>query len=280
MIYFRTGIIPGVIALCLLAGFPSAIRAGFVTAHFENVSPGVGNVDFRHGGANPGNTTAGLMNWRTMAYAGPGQADAGFYGAYPVNSRFTTFCVELTQYASGNIVFSIVDLSQVPMPGNNPGNPLNGMGVTKANDLKNLFARYYNPALLTTNSTEAAAFQVATWEIVHETHSGPYNVVEGTGNFYLWNDPSGVRTRAQAMLTDLSTNTYAWNENSSLSGKQLVGLSSGSRQDQIALIPGDFGGGGGQQGQAVPAPPGIVLAGIGVLSLLGWVRRRTTAKAT
>jgi hypothetical protein len=263
---FRTRIVVGVMGLCLWAFFPTALRAGLITAHFDNVSPGVGNVDFRLGGTNPANTTAGMMRWTALPYAGPGQADAGFYHAYPLNTQFTTFCVELTQVASGNITYSVVGPTQVPSPGYNPVNPIDGMGVVKANDIRELYARFYSPSLL---ATEAAAFQVAVWEIVHEGQSRPYNVIDATiggvaQNFYLDNDPSGVRARAQFMLTDITNNSYSWSENASLAGKHLVGLSSITGQDQIGLT-------------TAPAPAGIVLAGIGGVTLLAWLRRRRTA---
>lgn len=240
---------------------PHLAQAGWIKANFDDVSPGL-NVNYKLG-ASTGSTKAGVMNWDVVAYDGSkgGAADAPFYATYPIGSSFTSFCVELSQYTASPVYFERVDVASVPRPGSGSGNPSTGMGDPKADALINLFAKYYDPTAFALDSKNAVAFQIAIWEIVHES-LGAWDTT--AGNFYITNTTGAVdlaRDRANLWLQDIASNTYAWSSNSYLAGKELYGLTSATHQDQITLV-------------ATPVPGGVILGGVGVSLLSLYAARR------
>ena len=68
-------------------------------------------------------------------------------------------------------------------------------------------------------------------------------------------------TTAQSFLDAIQNNTYY--TNGSLAGNRLVALVNGSLQDQITVDPNP------PVNNPVPAPPAVLLAGLGGLALLG-----------
>jgi len=184
---------------------------------------------------------------------------AGFYawekqsGDGPIaNGTFQTFCIELTENFSTGSVHTVQYANPQDAP--DPGNPLatvGHMGLAKANLLSELFGRFF--AAVDT-AKEAAAFQVAVWEIVFDTG---LKLGAGQGQVYVNNAGHLAADKyggiAQSYLDALDgTGPHT----------HLLALSKVGFQDQIVPNP-------------VPAPPGLVLAGIGFLGLMGWRGRRT-----
>jgi hypothetical protein len=172
---------------------------------------------------------AGLLNF-TAAPGGPIQ----------------TFCIELTQdvyfnqlnhtfnYTTTNLgdyQISGIPQNQIPQP---------GMGPDRANALLRLFAQHYtqdvfsgdsNHSMLNYNIANGAAFQLAVWEIVNDYTEGGsnHNLNLGGGSFQA--SGNAVST-AQGWLDTIGNNNGVTPDN------YLIGYTSETSQDQIALIPG------------------------------------------
>jgi hypothetical protein len=100
------------------------------------------------------------------------------------------FCIELTQ-GTYNGWQNVIPLNEAPVP------PAYGtpMGITKANYIRELWGRNFDPAWITgANKQMAEAFNAAIWEIVYETDT-TWDVTSGTG-FYA----TGIEQAATANL--------------------------------------------------------------------------------
>ena len=187
----------------------------------------------------------------------------------PQNSNFTpplsTFCLELAQgtpQVGQTFTFAVLPLED---PATTVGS------VTKANDIKALYGNFFNPNWAASSfdgDNESKAFQLALWELIYETNS---TKTLNSGNF---SSTSSAATRADQMLNGLSGGLAAYNAGSyevvALVAPAPNTLKPTPGQDQIITRPKGV----------VPAPPGLLLAGIGALALLGrarWTRRPTTA---
>lgn len=144
---------------------------------------------------------------------------------------------------------------------------------TKADAITELYGRYYNKdwnQSSFTGSEDSVAFQIALWELVYDGPPSGENPTDLSNGVFYINSPSsyGYAT-AQTWLNSLTGDTSSFATR--FPNEQLVALvapSPGvkpldSYQDQIAMIP-----------IAVPAPPGVILAGIGFVGLLGSRRLR------
>jgi len=156
------------------------------------------------------------------------------------------FCIE-AQYAGGNYLYDIVDVKDAPNTNGPGGNP---MGAIKAGWINKLYGSHYSNAMLT-NSSDAAAFQLAIWEIVYDT-PGSWNV--NSGNFYATG--FGALGTAQTWLNGLTTSSPGF------SGS-LVALTNRTQQDYIAVAP-------------VPEP-GTIFAALSILAPAGLAFRRKRA---
>lgn len=247
------GVIAAVAAL--LAGSPRA-SAESVTLRFDHMT------------GNPSVTTSLGNNVPT----GP------FYWVennLPPNTNFppptSTFCIEIGGPLPnpGSAVFT-VQLPATYAP----------IGPADANAVSELYGRFYDTAWDSAafgGSTSSVAFQLALWEIVSDgtpTAGNPDELANGT-----FNTPALVGTSAYTTARDMlnaltgDTSSFA----SRFGDRELVTLHAPEPdgkfdwQDQIALRPTPA---------VVPAPPGVVLAGIGFLGLVGrsrWLRRQPTA---
>jgi hypothetical protein len=206
---------------------------------------------------------------------GNGQNGGGaFYWTQttPVNTAFntaiTTYCLDvqdsIIKQPLTNSFTTHTDLTKAPEIGNKPAT------VTAINTL---YDHFYNTSL--SNTTLQAAFQLALWDLVYGS-SNPIltNYLSQFPNQFGTGDSATVKADAAAML-----NGSMWNGTEhDLANSYLVALvdSSGTTpgtknrtQDQILVVPNPKG---------VPAPPALMLAGIGVLALFG--RARWTKRAT
>jgi hypothetical protein len=171
----------------------------------------------------------------------------------PLNANYpnsiTTYCIDLDHYISKGGTYTYTaqtNLALAPTIGNNPA---------KIAAITELFDRYYDTSL--TSAANGAAFQLALWELVYDG---------GTSKSLTAGRIQASNTQAQNMLNSLGT-PYTVHD---LTGYHLVALvSSSGNQDQIMVVQNP------PTPPGVPAPPGLVLAGMGFgCVLLGRLRGR------
>ena len=145
-----------------------------------------------------------------------------------------TFCIQLLEGIAGNqlVTYEVLeDLAYVP--DSQPGN----MGPEKAMLISDLYARNYGSI---GTGAEAAAFQLAIWEIVHETEvaGGALNLGLGTGIARFDASLAGVMSQADGLINGLGGGGSSLNY---LTFTGLRGLTNESYQDQLIVVPGPAG---------------------------------------
>lgn len=203
------------LGLLTLAASATTARGDVLTLTFQNVSPGAGVRYSLNSGDDFTGTTAGVMNW---------------VGGYE------TFCVQLEEYVSGGnqYTYDVLDVAEVPDA--EPG----AMGSYRASLIEDLYARNYASI---DSAEDAAAFQVAIWEIVHERGGntagelmvGELGLSTGTSQFRNGNGAidGGVFDLAGSLLAGLGGGTETF-----LGFGGLRGLSNEQFQDQLIVVPG------------------------------------------
>src|SRR5205085_9440280 len=124
-------------------------HAGFVTATFSNVNPGeVVTITSAKYGTETG--WAGVYNFTNAS------SDIGLSG------NLKTFCIDIGQdiYSGTTTTFDVRNLANAPTPGSQ-------MGQYRANLIRELW--YQNYVKIGSSNSNAAAFQIAIWEIINET---------------------------------------------------------------------------------------------------------------
>ncbi len=89
--------------------------------------------------------------------------------------EFVAFCLEPQQIITQgqSVTYNVVPLAQA-------ANNIGGIGAAKAKLVRELFGRFApNGGLAGMSSTQAAALQIATWEIARETPGNPLNLASG-----------------------------------------------------------------------------------------------------
>ena len=202
-----------------------------------------------------GRTRAGRFTWESV----------GTNNRYQDAETFNTFCVEIVQpaYYNEDANYSFASVVEVPSP--NAG--LGGMVANQAAALESLIAQRWTQA--TTGSIlEAAAFQLAAWEIVYEgadVNYGEYG--SGAQMTGLSTQTGHFRTVNNQQASSLADSWLASLFNDGILGRAF-GFTSASRQDQIA------------QAVVIPLPAPVALAGLGLLGVVAGRRRfaRTLTK--
>jgi hypothetical protein len=245
------------LALLLLAA--PAARAGFV-ATYTGAGPSMNlSVNYNNGAqVLNGTVVTGQYNWASADPNRPGW----------LGPTFWTYCIELTDTFASPVTFAPDLLENAPQQGlgagTGPGNPNGAMGAGKADRLREFWAENHSASF---TNLQGAAFQLGIWEILFDNGPAPTTFLAGhldylgTGQLKLnaGANEAAARQEANRMLSTLDglgPREYGLTA--------LVAVSDGGEQDQLTLTP-------------VPAPPGLVLAGIGVAGLLGARWRRKAA---
>lgn len=165
-----------------------------------------------------------------------------------ISDPFWGFCIDLFDGLTDPDKWNVVDLELCP---EDEGGP---MGVARANYIRELWADNY--ASVNTND-EAAAFQLAVWEIIYEDYqANGLGITDGDGDFFA--SQSGSGTLFSNTVVNL-TNSWLGALNGQGPRASLAGLTSRNQDFVTELI--------------VPAP-GAVLLGLTGLVGIGWMRRR------
>jgi hypothetical protein len=227
------------VAVVVLVGIVLTSTASATLGTVELLSHGntySGYANLWGGGLNGGSYRSGIYSWiNTQAIGTIG------LGALVPNWGF---CIELPQRPY-NGWQDVINLNEAPLPALY-GTP---MGITKANYIRELWGRHFDPNWITSAGNQMAeAFSVAVWEIVYENLPGTpagWDVTSGTG--FRCGDANTVT--ANNWLHGLTGNTAYF-------AQGLVATSSsGSNAGQDFLVQ-------------VPEPATICLLGLGTLSLI------------
>jgi hypothetical protein len=132
------------------------------------------------------------------------------------------FCIEMPQSPNSGFV-NVIPLEEGPVD----DTPI--MGITKANYIRELWGRDFDPSWITgQNRQMAEAFSVAIMEIIYETDPRPWDVTSGAG-FHVGADVEQAAT-ANTWLSQLDGSSAYFANN-------LVAISTDLGQDYIVQIP-------------------------------------------
>jgi hypothetical protein len=178
----------------------------------------------------------------------------------PVNTNFatavTTYCIDTQDYVRSGTFTTHTDLTKAPTIAATTNPTATAAAITT------LYDHFYSSSFQST--TNEAAFQLALWELIYGTN---YK------SEYYPNAPTAAVAQQASNL--LNGTAYNGTEHD-LANAHLVALvdatstpgTSGRNQDQLLVAP-----------NGVPAPPALLLAGMGVIVLAGRARWVTRAAA-
>lgn len=214
-----------VVAAIIAAGtLATPAPADFETATFSNVNPG-----------------------EVVTIPVNGKLESGWAGYYNfvngsglIKGPFSGFCIDIGQdiYYNQTVNFGVAQLQAAPTPGT-------AMGTTKANLVRELWYNNYSASGL--SNSNAAAFQIAIWEIINESSGNPLSVSNGA---FTVSANAATLTTANNWLQALDPTGNGARANN------LMALTSDTYQDYVVAVP-------------TPAPPGwvLVLSGAALLAV-------------
>jgi hypothetical protein len=222
-----------------LAGTPA--RADFVTATFSNVNPG--EVVTIPVGTGTESGWAGVYNFTNASGA--------------IAGSFSGFCIDIAQniFANQTVTFGVAALSSAPVDGIQPS----PMGTLRANLIGELW--FNDQSLIGTSNSNAAAFQIAIWEIINEKNTnqdGTLDLNINSGSFYALAHDGTTLTTANTWLSQLNL------AGTGSTASNLMALTSLGNQDYVFQGPPSPG----PDTSAAPAPSGLVLCFIGIIALM------------
>lgn len=246
-------------AAVAVAGFLSLsprASADFLSLEYTGNKGGTATVSLN--GQQFNNVNCGAMYWSDV--------NDPPNGNYP--SPITSFCIEVDKGLPANdpptATFRVMDAAQAPTIATA------GLSAAeieaKVNAIKALYGKNYdfaNNRLYDNSLANNRAFQIALWELVYD-YGNPNGLNVTNGSFV--SGATGTNAAAQAMLNNLAGGLETF-QNSGYELDALVapagpgGKTQDPVQDQLVLRP-----------KSVPAPPAVLLAGIGVLALVGRAR--------
>jgi hypothetical protein len=200
------------LAAIVVFGVTPASATLLGTVNIQNHNQAYSEQGQLWGGSLTGGTYyTGVYSWTNMGGTGAGVAVPNW-----------GFCIELTQPAQ-NGWQNVIPLDEAPMP----AMPIYGtpMGVTKANYIRELWGRFFDPTWSTgSNRQYAEAFSVCLWEIIYETDP-------------VWNVTSGAGFRAGSIQQAATANLWLsqLNGDTAYFAAGLVATNDG--QDYIVQIP-------------------------------------------
>lgn len=229
-------------AVGMLAGSPRATAESVSLAFDKSVNPAVS----LSGSSSGPYTQTGPFYWH----------DNGL----PPNSNFppptVTFCIEVNgalPSVGGTAVFGVMTVAA-------------DLGTAKASAITELYGRFYDTAWDSSSfagSANSLAFQLALWELAIDGKPAAGNTTDlSNGTFTASSAIGPAQSTAQSWLNALNGNTSLFN--SRFANRELVALVA---PDPNATKPQDFQDQITLRPKAVPAPPGVVLAGLGMLGL-------------
>jgi len=233
--------VAAVIALGMV-GLPA--HAQFVTATFTSVSPG-----------------------EVVAIPVNGSTEWGWAGDYRFSNAsgnltgsFSGFCIDISQdiFLNQTLTFNVAALGNAPVDGNLP----TAMGGLRANLIGELW--YNDYALIGTDNSKAAAFQLAIWDIINETDTnlnGTLALNINSGAFYATDQDSATLTTTNTWLSALNLNGTG-----PMAGN-LIALTNPVYQDYVVQVAPAPTAAIVVAPASVPAPPGLVLCIIGAVGL-------------
>lgn len=227
--------------LSAAACFTAGAHADTIQAQYTGKGRG-SNVRIAY----PGNTGQNVFSGQLhhTLFDGTGAASA-------LNGNWVTYCTDVYQHvSSGGAEYTVLPVDFVPSS--------SPMGDARADAIENmyLFAAGLQLTAAATNEY-ATAFQLAVWEIVHDFDAGlglaSLNI---TGGLFRATKTDGS-SLSGGVLSHLSTffTAAAGAAPAGEGGRSIMGLASGSAQDQIIAT-------------SIPAPGPLALAALGGLCLI------------
>ncbi len=236
-----------------LGAMPSrAAGARTITATLNNGPLGQNmNVDLNiSGGSNYDYTNqyVGEYGWTRSSTS---NSNNNYSGPPNLGQSFIIFCVDLTQDMSygHTYTYTVESLAQAPSPnGGTTGVPSGGMGTTAANRISELWGRDFSNSF---TATQAAAFQVAIWQIEYGTNL----TINNAANDITFGNDTAAINQAQTWLNGLTGNSADYAD--------LAAISCPTAQDQVIVVP----------------TPKAVWMGLLMVAGMGWIglKRRSAA---
>lgn len=226
-----------IVGMVSVAAFVSAAGADVVNVKFTGTGQG-GNVSVQFNGS-PMNVFAGQLKHDLSGGTG---AAAGLSGNY------RTYCTDLYQFVTSTMLsYDVVPIEA--LPSSSP------MGAAKASALMDMYTTANGAQLLPSAANDyAQAFQLAVWEVAtdYNPNVGSSSLSVTAGNFRATNTDGGQLSESvRGHLTSLFAAIGAPRTGAT---PQVLGLRSGSNQDQLVQVPGP--------GSAVMATAGGLLVGV------------------
>ncbi len=216
--------VQSIVAAATVSLVSAVAGAETMTMTFNNVGPSRtiqlsynAGRSFNQAGSGYVNDLAGRMNW-TLAGGG----------------SVTTFCTQLSEYINygQTVTYTVTSVENVP---DAPPAP---MGALRASLIRGLYARNWSTVQNTSNADLCAAFQLAVWEITHENITANDASAIAQMNVFV-----GAIAANNANGTTLTVGNLANSLIASLADEfngdapGLVGLTHGSAQDQLLVVP-------------------------------------------